>query len=76
MNWKRLEVFIEFLIFGVVVGVGEDLIVVFMITNKSITWGIFGIVVLIALPVAFIGEVLVDQVNFSQIWKKFFKDKN
>jgi len=76
MNWKRLEVFIEFLVFGVVVGVIEDLIVVYTTTSEPITWGVIGIVVLIAIPFAFLGEILVDQINFYEIWKWLFKDKN
>jgi len=76
MNWKRLEVFIEFLVFGVVVGTIEDLIVFATTTNQPITWSVFGIVVLIALPFAFLGEILVDQINFVEIWQWVFKDKN
>ncbi|OGM99689.1 MAG: hypothetical protein A3B91_01455 [Candidatus Yanofskybacteria bacterium RIFCSPHIGHO2_02_FULL_41_29] len=71
MNKKRLEVFFEFLIFGVIVGVVEDLIAVKLVTGEPITWDVIGIVIAVAIPFAFIGEVLVDQVDFIELWGKF-----
>jgi len=67
---------LEFLIFGVVVGVIEDLIAVKVATGTTITWRIFGIIVLIAIPFAIIGELLVDQLDFVAIWKKLFSKKD
>ena len=75
MNWKRFEVFTEFLVFGIVVGVIEDLIAVTVVTGEPITWRVLGIVVLIAIPFAFIGEILVDQIDFVKIWKRLFGGK-
>lgn len=58
---KRLEVFLEFLIFGIVMGVAEDLIAVKFATNEPITWHVIIIVTLVAIPFAIIGELVVDR---------------
>ncbi|MFH1401731.1 MAG: hypothetical protein ABIG40_02100 [Parcubacteria group bacterium] len=75
-KWRRLEVFLEFLIFGIIVGVAEDLIAVKVLTDVPITWHVIGIVVLIAIPFALLGEVLVDRINFIEIFRKIFKKEN
>jgi len=75
-KWQRLEVFLEFLIFGIIVGVVEDLIAIEVVTDVPITWHIIGIIVLIAIPFALLGEVLVDRVDFVEIFKKYFGNKN
>jgi hypothetical protein len=72
-KWQRLEVFFEFLFFGIVVGVIEDLIAVEVVADVPITWNIVGIIVLIAIPFAVLGEVLVDRIDFIEIFKKIFK---
>ncbi|MEX0649393.1 MAG: hypothetical protein WD200_00135 [Candidatus Andersenbacteria bacterium] len=74
-NGKKLEVFLEFLIFGVVVGVFEDLIAVKFATNEPFTWKIVGIVVLVAIPFAFLGEVIVDRSSFLYTLAKRLKRK-
>jgi len=75
-KWKRLEVFLEFLIFGIIVGVTEDLIAVEVVADVPITWHVIGIIVLIAIPFALLGEVLVDRIDFIEIFRKYFrKDK-
>lgn len=63
MNLKRVEVFLEFLVFGVVMGITEDLIAVSFATDAKITWHVFLIVAIVALPFAAIGELLVDRVD-------------
>ena len=73
---KRLEVFFEFLILGIIIGVVEDVIVVKAITNHSITWRDFGIIVLIAIPFAFLGEIVVDKIDFVDIFRRLFRIKN
>lgn len=65
----------EFLIFGVLVGIVEDLIAVKYAAGAEITLEILGIVVLIAIPFAVLGEILIDQVDFIKIWQKFFSKK-
>ena len=44
---KRVEIFLEFLIFGIIMGLTEDLIAIKLATNESITWEIFWIVLLL-----------------------------
>lgn len=76
MNLKRLEVFLEFLIFGIIVGIAEDLIAIRFATEAKITWQVVGIVFLVAIPFAFLGEVLVDRIDFVSIFQKLFKRDN
>ena len=76
MNWKKLEVVLEFLIFGIVIGVIEDIIAVAVTTGESITWKTIGIIVIIAIPFAFLGEVVADQIDFVKILKKIFGKGN
>ena len=64
---RRLEIFLEFLIFGIVMGVVEDLIAVKIATGVTITWSTVGIIVLIAIPFAFIGEVIVDKTHLFPV---------
>jgi hypothetical protein len=61
---RRLEVFLEFLIFGVVMGVTEDLIAVTLATGEPITWRIIIIVTVVAIPFAAIGELIVDRTKW------------
>ena len=70
VNYKKLEVFLEFLIFGIIIGVIEDLIAVTVATGEPITWKIIGIIVVIAIPFAYLGEVVADQVDFTSLLEK------
>jgi hypothetical protein len=70
-----MEVILEFLIFGIVIGVVEDLIAIKVTTEETITWSVIGIIVLIAIPFAFIGEVVADQIDFAAILEKLFSKK-
>ena len=69
---KRLEVIFEFLVFGIVVGIIEDLLAIYLTTGQTITWRTIGIVVLIAVPFAIIGEIFADNIDFVKIYKRFF----
>jgi H+/Cl- antiporter ClcA len=71
MKAERKETFFEFLVFGIIVGVVEDLVAVKIATGQSITLQTLLIIILIAIPFAFLGEVIVDNINF----RKFFKSK-
>ena len=62
---RRLEIFSEFLIFGVVAGVIEDLIAVKIATDHIITWSTVGIIILVTIPFAVIGELIVDNIDFA-----------
>jgi putative Mn2+ efflux pump MntP len=63
MNKKKIEVFLEFLIFGVIMGIVEDLIAVKFATNETITWSIILIITLVAIPFAAVGELIVDRIQ-------------
>ena len=75
-NWKKLEVFLEFLIFGIVIGVIEDVIAVTVTTGEPITWKIIGIIVVIAIPFAYLGEVVADQIDFTKHLERWFRKKD
>ena len=61
MARKRLEIFLEFLVFGIIMGVVEDVIAIKLATGQPITWHTLVVIVLVAIPFAFIGEILVDR---------------
>ena len=63
---KRLEVFFEFLIFGVVMGIVEDFIAVTLIIGHPVSWRGILIIVLVAIPFAAVGELVVDRIEFSR----------
>ena len=67
---KRLEVFLEFLLFGVVMGIGEDLLAVYLSTGETITWHIVGIVIIVAIPFAAIGELIVDRHEWMNVFHR------
>lgn len=60
----------EFLLFGIVIGVTEDLIAVYLTTGETITWSMVGIVVLLAIPFAILGELIADHVDFIKLYDK------
>ena len=66
---KHLEVFLEFLIFGVVMGVVEDLIVIGLVTGAPITFEILWIVTIVTTPFAIIGELIVDRFDWHMCKK-------
>lgn len=67
---KKYEVMFEFLLFGIVVGVTEDLLAVYLTTGQTITWGMIVIVILIAIPFAFFGEIIADHVDFIKVYER------
>ncbi len=73
MNWRKVEVIFEFLIFGIIIGITEDLIAIKFTTGGSITLRIIGIVVLIAIPFAIVGEIVFDRIDFAKIFKSIFE---
>ena len=68
---KKLRL-IEFLVVGVVMGTVEDLIAVFAATDAEFDFRIIGIVLLVAIPFAFISEVIVDHPRF---WEKLLPER-
>lgn len=67
---KKYEVMFEFLLFGIVIGVTEDLLAVHITTGETITWGMVGIVVLLAIPFAIFGELIADHVDFVKVYER------
>ncbi len=72
---KRIEVMLEFLLFGLVIGIAEDLVVAYVVSGEGITWGIFGIIVAIAIPFAIIGELIADNIDFTSLVEKHILKK-
>lgn len=67
---KKYEVMFEFLLFGIVIGVTEDLLAVYLTTGQHITWNMVGIVVALAIPFAIIGELVADHVDFVKVYER------
>jgi len=65
MNYKRLEVYLEFLIFGVLMGVVEDFVAVYVVTGRILTLKSILIIILIAIPFAVVGELIVDRIELG-----------
>lgn len=63
----------EFLMFGILIGIAEDLLAIKLATGEPITWRIVGIIIIIAIPFAVLGEIVADRVNFLKIYKRVFK---
>ena len=64
MNIKRLEVFFEFLVFGVVMGTFEDALALRLASGEPLTWKTIGIIVAVTIPFAALGELVVDRIKF------------
>jgi hypothetical protein len=74
-KWKKIEVIFELIIFGIIIGITEDLIAIKLATEAPITPKVIGIVILIAIPFAFIGEVIFDRIDFADIFQRIFERK-
>jgi len=74
MDYKKIEIFLEFLIFGVILGLIEDLIIIKATTDATITLNTLGIVFLVTLPFAVLGELIIDRIEIvprnSNKWMK------
>jgi len=73
LTGRRVEVMFEFLMFGILIGIAEDLLAIKLATGEPITWRIVGIIIIIAIPFAVLGEIVADRVNFLKIYKRVFK---
>ena len=60
----------EFFIVGLVMGISEDLIAIKLATDAKITPDIFIVATLVAIPFAFISEILVDMKVFRKALRK------
>ncbi|MDD3399549.1 MAG: hypothetical protein WC919_02960 [Candidatus Paceibacterota bacterium] len=75
-KWEKAEVIFELLIFGIVIGIAEDLLAIKLATDQPINLKVIGIVVGIAIPFAFLGEVFFDRIDFASIFKRLFEKKS
>ncbi|HEY4496839.1 MAG TPA: hypothetical protein VI432_01660 [Candidatus Paceibacterota bacterium] len=64
---------IEFLVIGVLMGVIEDILAISLATDSKINPHVIWIVFIVAIPFAFLSEIVVDHPDF---WKRIFPDKN
>jgi len=65
----------EFFILGVIMGISEDLIAIYFATEAKITWHVFRVAFLVALPFAVISELVVDLKIFRRIFRNPKKRK-
>ena len=63
---RKTEIFVEFFIFGVLMGIVEDLVAIFISTGEPISLKIVMIASLVAVPFAGFSELIVDRLNFDK----------
>lgn len=68
-----LNRFLEFFLVGIVLGVAEDLIAIFLVTNEPIDFRVFWIAFFVAFPFAVFSELIVDHDKFRNLMKKWFR---
>ncbi|MFH1602137.1 MAG: hypothetical protein ABIB61_04230 [Candidatus Shapirobacteria bacterium] len=51
---------LEFFLIGLAMGIIEDILAIYFATDDPITWRTFKVAFLVALPFAFISEIIVD----------------
>lgn len=68
-----LNRFLEFFIVGLALGVIEDLIAIFLVTNEPIDFRVFWIAFFVALPFAVFSELIVDHDKFKVLMRKWFR---
>lgn len=71
-----MEVIFELLIFGIIIGLIEDLLVVKFATGHPITLKVVGIAVLVTVPFAILGEVVFDNIDFAKKFERWFGKKS
>lgn len=67
--------FIEFFFVGLVLGITEDLIAIFLVTNEPIDFRVFWIAFFVALPFAIFSELIVDHDAFKGFMRRRFRRK-
>lgn len=58
---------LEFFLIGLVMGITEDVIAIMLATDATLSWDIILIATVVAVPFAFLSEIIVDHPDF---WKK------
>ncbi|EKD58124.1 MAG: hypothetical protein ACD_57C00022G0003 [uncultured bacterium] len=61
----KTELFLEFLAFGVVMGIVEDIIAIKIVTGEAITLHILVLITLVAIPFAAFSELIVDRFKIA-----------
>ncbi len=73
MRIKNKVRLLEFFIIGVLFGTIEDLIAITIATDGHFEWHYLLVAAVVALPFAFLSEIVVDHPDF---WKRFFPGHN
>lgn len=61
---RRMEILLEFFVFGVLMGITEDVIAILIATGEPITMTVIVIATLVAIPFAVFSELIVDRLDF------------
>jgi len=61
MKRKHIARFLEFLVIGILMGVTEDLLAIWLTTDEPFTLEMVVIVVLVAIPFAALAELVIDR---------------
>lgn len=61
MKRKHIARFLEFLVIGILMGVVEDLLAIWLTTDEPFTVEMIVVVVLVAIPFAAIAELVIDR---------------
>lgn len=64
---------VEFFVVGLAMGISEDLLAIHFATDAKITWHVFKVAFIVALPFAVISELVVD---FGLFKKILYKNRN
>lgn len=72
MRLSKLRL-LEFFLIGLALGIVEDLIAIWLATDATIDLRVILIAGFVALPFAFISEIIVDQKKFPKFIKKLLK---
>ena len=69
MKRKNIETFLQFLVFGIALGMTEDLLALLLVGGHSlITLKAVYTVLLVAIPFALITEIIADRIDFSKLF--------
>ncbi len=71
MKHKHKIRLIEFFVIGVLFGVAEDLLAITLAIDGVFKWQYLGVAAMVAVPFAFLSEIIVDHPNF---WKHFLPE--
>lgn len=64
---------LEFFFVGLGLGVAEDLIAIFLVTNEPIDFRVFWIAFFVAFPFAVFSELIVDHEKFKGLMRRWFR---